>query len=63
MYISEYIPAKVYGACRVRQRGIPSDRPVALFRGSVVFVRLRIESLSHEGEQIKDLFHRFLFAY
>ena len=42
--------------CRVGRCRILIECPVALFRGRVVSVRLRIQGSSRERENIKDLF-------
>jgi hypothetical protein len=47
VYIAEYIAARVCDVCRVRRFGIMNEYAIALFRGSIISVRLRIKSLSH----------------
>jgi hypothetical protein len=51
-----------YIVCCVAWWGTLTECSVALFRGSVVSLHLRVGVLSHGGEQIKGLFNRY-FAH
>jgi hypothetical protein len=59
VYVSEYIPRGACAVYRVGRWGILNKWSVALFRGSVVSVRLRINSFSHRRAQIRHLFNRY----